>query len=63
MDSESQPKMAFITPQGLFEFRAMSFSLPAVFQCLMQRTLMGLTPEEGPSLVSVYTKDHVNHLK
>ena len=76
MDSESQPKTAFTTPQGLFEFRVMPFGLtnaPAVFQRLMQRALMGLNPEGGPSFVSVYIddilvfsrtlEDHVNHLK
>ena len=46
---------------------------PAVFQRLMQRALMGLNPEGGPSFVSVYIddilvfsrtlEDHVNHLK
>ena len=30
---------------------------PAVFQRLMQRVLMGLNPDEGPSFVSVYLDD------
>ena len=69
-------KKAFITPQGLYEFRAMPFGLtnaPSVFQRLMQRVLMGLNPEEGPDFVSVYIDDvlifsrtlteHLQHLK
>ena len=53
-------KTAFITPQGLFEFRVMPFELtnaPSVFQRLMQQVLRGLNPEEGPNLVSVYNDD------
>ena len=69
-------KTAFITPQGLYEFRVMPFGLtnaPSVFQRLMQRVLMGLNPEEGPDFVSVYIDDvlifsrtlteHLQHLK
>ena len=46
---------------------------PAVFQRLMQRVLMGLNPDEGPSFVSVYLddvivfsetlEDHLEHLR
>ena len=53
------PKTAFITPQGIFEFRVMLFGLtnaPSVFQHLMQR-LMGLNPTEGPDFVSVDIDD------
>ena len=56
----SQEKTAFVTPQGLFEFRVMPFGLcnaPSVFQRLMQRVLMGLNPAEGPDFVSVYIDD------
>ena len=69
-------KTAFITPQGLYEFRVMPFGLmnaPSVFQRLMQRVLMELNPEEGPDFVSVYIDDvlifsrtlteHLQHLK
>ena len=60
MHPASQEKTAFITPQGLFEFRVMPFGLtnaPAVFQRLMQRVLMGLNPEDGPDFVTVYIDD------
>ncbi len=74
--ADSQEKTAFVTPQGLFEFRVMPFGLtnaPAVFQRLMQRVLMGLNPEDGPDFVSVYIDDilvfsrtiseHLRHLQ
>ena len=73
---DSQEKTAFITPQGLYEFRIMPFGLmngPAVFQRLMQQVVMGLNPEEGPDHIVVYLDDilvfsksldeHRNHLK
>ena len=72
---DSREKTAFITYQGLFEFRVMPFGLrnaPAVFQRLMQRVLAGLNPPEGPDFVSVYLDDvivfsrtlddHLHHL-
>ena len=72
----SQEKTAFVTPQGLFEFRVMPFRLcnaPAVFQRLMQQVLQGLNPSDGPDYVSVYIDDvlvfsqtleeHLQHLK
>ena len=75
MDPASREKTAFITNQGLFEFKVMPFGLcnaPAVFQRLMQRVLMGLNPAEGPDFVSVYLddvlvfshtlEDHLQHL-
>ena len=72
----SREKTAFVTPNGLFEFRVMPFGLcnsPAVFQRLMQQVLMGLNPPEAPGFVSVYIDDvlvfsktlqeHLSHLK
>ena len=66
----SQEKTAFVTHQGLFEFRVMPFGVmnaPAVFQRLMQKVLSGL------QFVSVYLDDvivysetleeHISHLK
>ena len=57
---DSIEKTAFVTPNGLFEFRVMPFGLtnaPAIFQRLMQRVLNGLNPEEGPDFVAVYIDD------
>ena len=59
----SREKTAFVTPNGLFEFRVLSFGLcnsPAVFQRLMQRVLMGLNPPEAPGFVSVYIDDDID---
>ena len=73
---QSQEKTAFITHQGLFEFRVMPFGLknaPAAFQRLMQTVLRDLNPGNGPDFVSVYLddilifsqtlEDHFNHLQ
>ena len=60
VDPESQEKTAFVTPQGLYEFKIMPFDLtnaPAVFQRLMQRLLTGLNPPSGPDFVAVYSDD------
>ena len=73
---ESQEKTAFVTPQGLFEFRVMPYGLtnaPSVFQRLMQHVIAGLNPDEGPDFVVVYIDDilvfsrtlddHLTHLR
>ena len=74
--ADSQEKTAFITNQGLYEFRVMPFGLtnaPAVFQRLMQQVLSGLNPVAGPDFVAVYLDDvlifsetldeHLTHLR
>ena len=43
-------KVAFVTQQGLFEFRVMQFGLtnaPAVFPRLMEQVINGLNPLHG----------------
>ena len=73
---ESVEKTAFITPQGLFQFRVMPFGLmnaPSMFQRLLHRVLMGLNPDHGPDFVVVYIDDvlvfsrtlseHLKHLE
>lgn len=60
VDEESREKTAFITYQGLFEFRVMPFGLtnaPFVFQRLMQKVLSDLNPTDGPEYVVVYIDD------
>ena len=51
----SMEKTAFITPQGLFEFRVMPFGLTNA--PLMQQVLRGLNPEEEPNFVFMYIDD------
>ena len=76
MHPNSREKTAFITHQGLYEFKVMPFGLrnaPAVFQRLMQRVLFGLNPEEGAPFNAVYMddilvfsktfEDHLKHLE
>ena len=75
MHPDSVEKTVFVTPQGLHEFRVMSFGLtnaPGVFQRLMERVLSGLNPEDWPDYVVVYIDnvlvfsrtidDHLEHL-
>lgn len=69
MEEKSVEKTAFVTMDGLYEFRVMPFGLcntPATFQCLMQKALRGLP------FCSVFIDDivfsdsmdaHLEHLK
>ena len=57
---DSRANSAFVTHQGLYEFRVMPFGLknaPAVFQRLIQKVLMGLNPETVPDFAAVYLDD------
>jgi len=57
---DSQEKTAFITQHGLYEFRVMPFGVmnaPAVFQCLMQKVLVGLQSNCSKEFASVYLDD------
>ena len=73
--TDSQEKTAFITHQGLYEFKVMPFGVmnaPAVFQRLMQKVLMKLKTS-GEDFIAVYLddiiifsktlQDHLDHLK
>ena len=60
MHTHSQEKTAFVTPQGLYEFRVMPFGLtnaPAVFQRLMQQVISSLNLDSEVEFVSVYIDD------
>jgi len=72
----SREKTAFVTHQGLYEFRVMPFGVMnalAVFQHLMQRVLSGIQSNGGKEFVSVYLddiiifsetlQDHIIHLE
>lgn len=56
---EDRPKSAFRTPQGLYEFKVLSFGLanaPSTFQACMQRCFAGLVGRAG-SGVLIYLDD------
>ena len=60
VDEASQEKTAFVTHEGLYEFRVMPFGLtnaPSVFQRVMQQVLSGLNPPGGRDFVAVYIDD------
>ena len=76
MHPTAKEKTAFITHQGVYEFRVMPFGLtnaPAVFQRLMQQVIGPFDAVPGPSFVSVYLDDilvfsrtleeHLRHLQ
>ena len=76
MEASSQEKTAFVTPNGLYEFRVMPFGLtnaPSVFQRLIQQVVAGLNPEDGHEFVTAYIDDilvysptlldHIDHLQ
>lgn len=67
---------ASVTPQGLYEFQVLPYwltNVPGDLQCLMERVLSGLNPEDGPDYVEVYIddllifshtlEDHLEHLR
>ena len=57
---DSKEKTAFITCQGLYQFKVMPFGLTnasSVFRRLMQHVLMGLNPDNGSDIVGVYIDD------
>jgi len=68
LEEESKPKLAFVTPMGLFQWEKTPFGIhsgPAVFQAAMQLTLAGL---EHCTMVYIddiiiFTKDFPSHLK
>ena len=68
---EDQPKTAFTTPEGLYQFKGMPFGLcnaPATFQRLMDRVLGGLKWSsclvyfDDIIVVGRTFKDHLHHL-
>eukprot|EP00731_Ephydatia_muelleri_P025168 Em0017g251a len=68
---EDQPKTAFTTPEGLYQFKVMPFGLcnaPATFQRLMDRVLGGLKWSsclvyfDDIIVVGRTFKDHLHHL-
>ena len=76
MEPLSQEKTAFVTPQGLYEFRVMPLRLtntPAIFQRLIHEALVGLNLEGGCKFVTAYVDDilvflptleeHLEHLQ
>ena len=76
MDPSAQEKTAFVTHQGLYEFRVIPFGLtnaPAIFQRLMQQVMAPLKSTSRPDFVSVYLDDilifsrsleeHLQHLQ
>ena len=69
--AEDQPKTAFTTPEGLFQFRVMPFGLcnaPATFQRLMDRVLSELKWSsclvylDGIIIVGTSFSDHLRNL-
>lgn len=66
MHPNSKEKTAFVTHEGLHQFRVMPFGLrnaPAIFQRLMQQALAGLKDEDGSEFVSVFIDDLVVYSK
>ena len=65
---EDQPKTAFITPKGLFEFTTMPFGLrgaPATFQQLMDKVLRGTEKFTGVYLddILIHSQSWTDHLE
>jgi len=59
---DSQEKTAFVTHQGLYEFRVMPFGLMNAPAVLMQQVLMGLNSIFGPDHIAVYLDDIIVNL-
>ena len=68
---EDRIKTAFITPNGLFQYKVMPFGLngaPSTFQRMMDRVLQGLEPFSADYIDDIVIfsgtlKDHIRHLR
>lgn len=67
MEERSREKIAFVTSDGLYEFRVMPFGLcnaPATFQRVMQKVLAGLGDFYVDDILvfSSSVEEHLDHL-
>ena len=71
MAEKDRPKTAFITPNGLYQFRVMPFGLngaPATFQRMMDQVIRGLESFSGDYLddIAIFSdtwEEHLRHIK